>query len=100
MLLFDTIEFEDDANRYIELYVWYDGYTDGKPLDFGQVLNITAVLYGFEDDTDITYRWQVSKDGENFIDIEKADKRVYSIVINEENCADFYRVVVLSEKMA
>lgn len=100
MLLFDTIEFEDDINRYIELYVWYDGYTDGKPLDFGQVLNITAVLYGFEDDTDITYRWQVSKDGENFTDIEKADKRVYSIVINEENCADFYRVVVLSEKMA
>ena len=100
MLLFDTIEFEDDINRYIELYVWYDGYTDGKPLDFGQILNITAVLYGFEDDTDITYRWQVSKDGENFTDIEKADKRVYSIVINEENCADFYRVVVLSEKMA
>ena len=100
MLLFDTIEFEDDTNRYIELYVWYDGYTDGKALDFGQVLNITAVLYGFENDTDITYQWQVSKDGENFTDIEKADKRVYSLVITEENCADYYRVAVLSEKMA
>ena len=99
MLLFGVIEYEDDANRYIELYVWYDGYTEGKYLELGQTLNITAVLYGFENDTDITYQWQVSHDDITYSDIEKADKKVYSVVVTEENCNDFYRVIVLSERM-
>ncbi len=100
MLLFGVIEYEDDANRYIELYVWYDGYTEGKYLELGQTLNITAVLYGFENDTDITYQWQVSHDDITYTDIEKADKKVYSVVVTEENCNDFYRVIVLSERMS
>ena len=97
MIYMDTIENDEENKRYIEMYVWYDGYKEGKPLEFGQTLNIAAVLYGYDQFSNITYQWQISKDGFEFTNIEDETGRALSVIILEENANDFYRVTVVAE---
>ena len=62
-------------------------------LHYGAKATLTAVLVGYDDMT-YTVQWQTSRDGESWEDIADATGESYVMTVTEENCRDFWRVVV------
>lgn len=60
---------------------------------YGDTVTLYAVLKGY-DGIDYHIQWQVSDDNSNWHDISGANSEQYSIVVSEENCTNYYRVVV------
>lgn len=59
----------------------------------GDTVTLYAVLEGY-DGIDYHIQWQVSDDNSNWHDISGANGEQYSIVVSEENCANYYRIEV------
>ena len=86
-----VVKLEDqlDPNRSIDIYAdWGDG-----PLYFNMESTLIAVLHGY-DNAVYTIQWQTSVDGNAWIDVENATEANYTMVVTEDNYADYWRVVV------
>lgn len=59
----------------------------------GTEVILSAELQGFEDD-EVSFRWQYSEDGNEWMDIEGAESQSYSFALDEVNAQYFWRGVV------
>ena len=80
---------ELNANRTIDVYIDFDG----EFINLGDPIRLVAVLNGY-DNCQFTAQWQVSKDGENYVDVEGQNELVYGFVVDETNCTATWRLSV------
>lgn len=66
-------------------------------VSLGDTVMLYAILEGYEG-VDYYLQWQISKDNNNWRDISGANSEKYTITVTEENCADYFRVAVISEE--
>ena len=59
----------------------------------GTEVTLTAVDKGFGA-VELTYQWQYSTDGENWSNIEGANDKTYTYIVDKENAKYYYRVQV------
>ena len=65
----------------------------GQKVFKGTEVTLTAVAKGFGN-VELTYQWQYSTDGENWSNIEGANDKTYTYIVNKENAKYYYRVQV------
>ena len=85
----DRLEDLLDPNRSIDIYADWGG----GELYFGDESTLIAVLHGY-DNAVYTLRWQESKEGIEWQDIEGATDARYTMIVTEENYLAYWRVVV------
>ena len=66
-------------------------------VSLGDTVMLYAILEGYEG-VDYYLQWQTSKDNNNWHDISGANGEKYVITVTEENCTDYFRVIVISEE--
>ena len=59
----------------------------------GYDVTLQAHLQNYEN-VEYSLQWQVSKDNSNWQDISGAHGLTYSLIVNEENCNNYYRIAV------
>ena len=62
-------------------------------LHFGDESVLTAILFGY-DNAVYTLQWQTSKDNVNWVDVEGATEKSYTMTVTADNYMDYWRVVV------
>ncbi len=67
---------------------------DGQAVYVGTEITMTAVPFGFPEDAVLTYQWQYSENGVDWIDIEGATEKVYTYELTRKNARYTYRVGV------
>lgn len=65
----------------------------GQKVFKGTEVTLTSIPSGFGS-AELTYQWQYSTDGENWMDIEGANGKEYTYIVNKENAKYYYRVQV------
>ena len=65
----------------------------GQKVFKGTEVTLTSIPSGFGS-AELTYQWQYSTDGENWTDIEGANGKEYTYIVNKENAKYYYRVQV------
>ena len=80
----ETQYFEGYVSVYVSCQsdIWY-----------GDAVTLYVVLKGYEG-VNYHIQWQVSKDNCNWQDISGENGEHYIVTVTEENCADYYRVMV------
>ena len=66
-------------------------------MEFGETINLTSVLEGFDDITDIHYQWECNK-GEGFEPVEGATEDHYSYVADPDSISWGWRLVISFEE--
>ena len=62
-------------------------------LHYGDMVTLTARLFGYENAV-CTVQWQTSEDGVNWTDVEDATELIYAFTVTEENCQNYWRLIV------
>lgn len=65
----------------------------GQKVFKGTEVTLTAFAKGFGA-VELTYQWQYSTDGENWSNIEGANDKTYTYIVDKENAKYYYRVQV------
>jgi len=90
-------EIEELPTRSLELISTLDGL---ELVYYGTEATLTGMLTNFNEDDKFEVKWQYSKDGEEFIDIDGAHELEYKYVVTEENLNNIWKITItlLSDK--
>lgn len=87
-----TIEGEAEATGELSVEI-KTSLLPGQKVFKGTEVTLTSIPNGFGS-AELTYQWQYSTDGENWTDIEGANGKEYTYIVNKENAKYYYRVQV------
>ena len=80
--------------RSVRVAVTWQGESESP--SYGDYAVLRAVLQGYEG-KDVALQWQTSRDGARWNDIHGANSETLTLQMTEENCRDYWRVLVTTK---
>ena len=70
---------------------------DENPLYFGEEVTLIAVLMDFPP-ANYKFIWEFSENKEDWSEVENENKQTYTFLLDERNCAYYWRVTVILQE--